>query len=47
MTLIVSLKVRAKLAAKVPPVTQGEIKQCFANRTGIYLIDTRAEHEPD
>ena len=47
MALIISTKVRAKLAAKVPPVTQGEIEQCFANRTGIYLVDTRAEHESD
>ncbi len=47
MALIISPKVRAKLAAKVPPVTQNEIEQCFANRTGTYLIDTRAEHGSD
>ena len=47
MALIVSFKVRAKLTAKVPPVTQGEIERCFANRTRNYLIDTRAQHEPD
>ena len=47
MALIISSKVRAKLAAKVPPVTQAEFEQCFANRNGIYLIDTRAEHESD
>lgn len=47
MALIISPKVRAKLAAKVPPVTQGEIEQCFNNRTGTYLIDSRAEHASD
>lgn len=38
MAVIISPKVRAKLAAKVPPVTQNEIEQCFANR---------AEHASD
>jgi hypothetical protein len=47
MAVIISSKVRTKLAAKVPPVTQSEIEQCFANRTGIYLTDTRAEHASD
>jgi hypothetical protein len=47
MPLVISPKVRAKLVAKVPPVTQSEIEQCFTNRTGIYLIDTREEHESD
>ena len=47
MAVIISPKVRVKLAAKVPPVTQSEIEQCFANRTGTYLIDTRAEHASD
>jgi hypothetical protein len=44
MALIISPKVRAKLAAKVPPVTPDEIEQCFRNRTGTFLIDMRAEH---
>jgi hypothetical protein len=47
MALIISAKVRAKLAAKVPPVTQDEIEQCFTNREGIYLYDIREEHETD
>ena len=37
----------AKLAAKVPPVTMEEIIQCFANRTKLYLTDTREDHQSD
>lgn len=47
MTLIISSKVRAKLAAKVPPVTPDEIEHCFRNRAGTFLIDTREEHASD
>lgn len=50
MALIISPKVRAKLAAKVPPVTLDEIEQCFRNRAGIFLLDTRSDclrPEPD
>jgi hypothetical protein len=44
MALIISPKVQAKLAGKQPPVTRQEIEQCFANRTGRYMEDTREEH---
>ena len=44
MKLLISPKVLEKLANKKPPVTKEEIKQCFANRTGIYLLDEREEH---
>lgn len=47
MKLVISPKVAAKIAAKTPPVTQEEIIQCFANRTKLYLIDTREEHQSD
>lgn len=47
MALIISPKVLAKLAAKVPPVKPEEIEQCFANRTMLYLMDTREEHRSD
>lgn len=47
MPLIISAKVLAKLSAKVPPVARDEVIQCFANRTGLYLIDDREEHESD
>lgn len=47
MALIISPKVRAKLAAKVPPVAPDEIEQCFRNRAGTFLIDTREEHASD
>lgn len=46
-TLIISAKVREKLAGKHPPVTQDEIVQCFANRTGKLLLDTREQHQSD
>lgn len=44
MSLIISTKVRQKLANKQPPVTEEEIIQCFANKTGKALIDTREDH---
>lgn len=46
-TLIISAKVREKLAGKHPPVTQDEIVQCFANRTGKLLFDQREQHQSD
>lgn len=33
--------IRVKLANKQPPVTEEEIEQCFANRHGGLVIDTR------
>lgn len=47
MALIISPKVRTKLANKKPPVTKEEIAQCFVNRTGKYLLDIREEHASD
>ena len=41
MKLIISSAVRNKLANKVPPVSEDDIIQCFANREGRYLIDKR------
>ena len=45
MSLYISRKVRTKLSGKKPPVTEDEIVQCFANRTGLYLVDVREEHK--
>ena len=47
MSLIISPKVRVKLANKNPPVTEAEIRECFANRTGKYLYDSREDHQSD
>jgi hypothetical protein len=47
MALIISTKIRSKLATKEPPVTKEEIEQCFVNRTGGYLVDEREEHASD
>lgn len=44
MTLMISPQVRNKLANKTPPVSKDEILQCFANRNGKFLYDTRADH---
>jgi hypothetical protein len=49
MGLVISPKVREKLSQKSPPVTEDEIRQCFANREedGRYLIDEREQHRTD
>lgn len=47
MGLQLSQRIREKLAAKDPPVTEPEIVQCFANREGPYLFDIREEHRTD
>lgn len=44
MKLVLSQKIRSKLAIKTPPVSEDEILQCFANRSGNFLIDTRANN---
>ncbi len=44
MALIIGPHVREKLAAKKPPVTEAEVRECFWNRTGKTLIDDREEH---
>lgn len=44
MKLLISPKVRAKLAAKQPPVSEEEIVECFSNRNSTYAIDTRADN---
>jgi len=41
MKLRINGHIRAKLAAKNPPVTEEDIAQCFANRSGAFLIDDR------
>lgn len=46
MALILSQKIREKLASK-HGVTQEEVAQCFANRSGKLLEDTREEHASD
>lgn len=45
MPLKISHSVRVKLGLKNPPVSREEIEQCFANRSGRYLEDTREEHK--
>ncbi len=45
MGLVISTRVRAKLARKKPPVTEAEIIQCFANRGETYLLDVREQHK--
>ncbi len=47
MRLELSTKIRQKLAAKTPPVSENDIWECFANRTHGFLIDTREDHQTD
>lgn len=47
MGLHISQSVRAKLSSKNPPVSEEDIKQCFANRSGQVLFDQRAKHATD
>jgi hypothetical protein len=46
MAIVISPKIREKLADK-HCVTPEEVKQCFCNRTGEFLIDPREEHASD
>ncbi|MBZ0096340.1 MAG: hypothetical protein K8H75_13340 [Sulfuricella sp.] len=46
MAIIISQKIREKLASK-HNVTEEEVAQCFANRTGEYLLDSREDHASD
>lgn len=44
MKIYLSSTIREKLSRKLPPVTEAEIRQCFANQTLGPLIDIREEH---
>ncbi len=46
MAIIISQKTQEKLAQK-HHVTAEEVSQCFANRDGKLLVDTREEHASD
>ena len=46
MAIRISDQIRAKLAAE-HDVGVPEVEQCFANRTGHLLMDTREEHATD
>ena len=47
MPLVIAPRIREKLANKNPPVAEDEILQCFANRSGMFLYDERAENKTD
>lgn len=46
MPIIISQKIRDKLKSK-HSVSEEDVAQCFANRTGTYLLDPREEHASD
>lgn len=46
MSLVLSKTILEKLASK-HGVNREEVEQCFANRTGAYLQDTREDHQSD
>ncbi len=45
MNLSISDDVRQKLAVKHGGISEEDIIECFSNRTGKFLQDTRAEHQ--
>lgn len=45
MALLISNKVRQKLQTQSHNVTEQEIIECFANRTGLECLDLRAHHQ--
>ncbi len=47
MKLIISSGVKNKLSSKHGGITEEDILQCFANRLGKFLLDTREEHLTD
>jgi hypothetical protein len=44
MAIIISFKVREKLAYKIPPVSEAEIRECFDNRLYASIEDRREAH---
>ena len=46
MAIVISPQIRGKLATK-HQVKPQEVDQCFANRQGEYILDTREEHVAD
>lgn len=47
MRIRISDKTRQKLASKHGGISDKEIRECFENRDGLDLFDTRAEHLTD
>ncbi|CDG95579.1 hypothetical protein [Xenorhabdus bovienii] len=47
MKLLISSNIRLKLADKNPPVNEEDILQCFSNRVGYFLEDTREDNRTD
>ena len=44
--LVISEQIKAKLRDR-HTVTRNEVEQCFANKCGTYLEDTREDHQSD
>ena len=47
MNLNIAASIRHKMAHKIPPVSENDIQECFANRTHSFLLDTREDHKTD
>ncbi len=43
--LLLTPNVRQKLANKIPPVSEQEIRECFRNRTRAFLKDSRRKNK--
>lgn len=44
MPIVIAPSILIKLQNKTPPVSQKEVEQCFANKSGRLLKDTREKH---
>ena len=44
MEIFISERVQQKLNDRHGGVTQDEIRECFANRSSVYMIDGREDH---
>ena len=44
MPIVIAPRILTKLQNKSPPVSQKEVEQCFANKSGRLLKDTREKH---
>ena len=47
INLNIAASIRHKMAHKIPPVSENDIQECFANRTHSFLLDTREDHKTD
>ena len=47
MPIVIHASILAKLQNKIPPISRREVEQCFENKSGRLLKDTREKHKTD